>query len=210
MNIFDNIGKDNEQKPSVIKSVQNSDQDILLSIKKLYLNDDNFDLDPCFSKGVFYKNMITPRILYDKVPVTDNVIENDIINGLPLDDKSIKSVIFDPPFMFGNHGKTSENKMTKRFSMFDKWDDLEVMYKKSLSEFYRVLEKGGIVAFKCQDYTDSKTTLTHCYVHNWALEEGFKVEDLFILHFTKGRIWNSKLKQRHARKFHSYWFVFKK
>jgi len=154
--------------------------------------------------------MIKPRILYDKVPLTDDVIENDIKNGLPLDDKSIKSVIFDPPFMFGKHGKTSENKMTKRFSMFDKWNDLEVMYKKALSEFYRVLKKGGIVAFKCQDYTDSKTTLTHCYVHNWALEKGFKVEDLFILYFTKGRIWNSKLKQRHARKFHSYWFVFKK
>jgi len=112
--------------------------------------------------------------------------------------------------MFGKHGKTDENIMTKRFTMFDSWQDLEEMYKKSLSEFYRILKKGGIVAFKCQDYTDSKTTLTHCFVHNWAIETGFNVEDLFIMVFGGGRVWNNKLIQRHARKYHSYWFVFRK
>jgi hypothetical protein len=155
-----------DDKPIVIKSVQNSDHDILMSIKKLYLNDDTFDLDPCFSKGIFYKNMKEPKILFDKIPQRKDVKENDILNGLPLKDNSINSIIFDPPFMFGKHGKTDENKMAKRFSMFNKWEDLELMYKKSLKEFYRVLKKNGILSFKCQDYTDSKTTLTHCFVYN--------------------------------------------
>lgn len=132
------------------------------------------------------------------------------MNGLPYDESSISSIVFDPPFMFGKHGKTDQNIMTKRFTMFDSWNDLECMYKQSLKEFYRVLKKGGIVAFKCQDYTDSKTTLTHCFVHNWAIETGFKIEDLFIMVFKGGRVWNSNLTQKHARKYHSYWIVLKK
>lgn len=194
----------------VIKSIQNSDRDILWSIKKMYLNDNNFDLDPCYSTGKFYEDLERPNIKYDKTPQKNSVIQNDILDGLPLDDSSIQSIVFDPPFMFGKHGKTDQNIMTKRFTMFDNWEQLENMYKKSLQEFYRILKNGGVVAFKCQDYTDSKTTLTHCYVHNWAKEIGFKTEDLFIMAFKGGRVWNSNLIQRHARKYHSYWFVFKK
>lgn len=199
-----------ELNKGVIKSVQNSDRDILLSIKTMYLNGENFDLDPCFSVGKFYEDLETPKYKLDKDPKVDGVIKNDIMLGIPMESSSINSIVFDPPFMFGKHGKTDENIMTKRFTMFDTWEDLENMYKKSLSEFYRILKKGGIVAFKCQDYTDSKTTLTHCFVHNWAIDIGFKAEDLFIMVFKGGRIWNSNLVQRHARKYHSYWFVFKK
>ena len=199
-------------KPEVIKSIQNSDRDVLFAIKQLYLGEDNYDLDPCYSKGKFYEDLETPTMKLDKTPQDDGeTIKNDIIeDGLPYQNNSIKSIVFDPPFMFGKHGKTEQNIMTKRFTMFDNWEELELMYKKSLQEFYRVLIKGGIVAFKCQDYTDSKTTLTHCYVHNWAIEKGFKVEDLFIMAFKGGRIWNSNLIQKHARKYHSYWIVFRK
>lgn len=199
-----------KEKPQVIKSVQNSDRDILVAIKQLYLNGQNFDLDPCFSTGKFYEDLELPTCKMDKTPQVAGVIQNDILNGIPFKDKSIGSVVFDPPFMFGTHGQTKNNIMTKRFTMFDSWDELESMYKKSLREFYRILCRGGIVAFKCQDYTDSQTTLTHCFVHGWAIEAGFKVEDLFILVFGGGRVWNSLLIQRHARKYHSYWMVLKK
>ena len=197
-------------KPEVIKSIQNSDRDVLFAIKKLYLDGENYDLDPCYSTGKFYEDLERPIIKMDKTPQNIEIVENDILNGIPLKNKYVKSIVFDPPFMFGTHGQTKNNIMTKRFTMFDNWKQLKDMYKKSLSEFYRILIKGGIVAFKCQDYTDSKTTLTHCYVHNWAIEQGFKVEDLFIMAFKGGRIWNSNLVQRHARKYHSYWIVLKK
>jgi len=200
-----------QQLPKVVKSVMDNDRDILAAIRVLYLMNNNFQLDPCFSTGKFYGDLETPELKLDKTPQTDDVIKNDIVeNGLPYENDSISSIVFDPPFMFGKHGKTDENIMTKRFTMFDNWADLEKMYKKSLLEFKRVLTRGGIVAFKCQDYTDSKTTLTHCFVHNWALEIGFAVEDIFIMTFRGGRVWNSNLRQKHSRKYHSYWFVFKK
>ena len=201
-----------------ILSVANRDVDILLDIRELYLDDEPFDVDPCYSSGKMYGDTLRPAIKLDKNPPEpvglinqDIVIQNDIVlDGLPMNNESINSIVFDPPFMFGKHGKTDENIMTKRFSMFDSWEDLEKMYKKSLCEFHRVLRPGGIVAFKCQDYTDSKTTMTHCLVYNWAVEIGFVAEDIFIMVFPGGRIYNSDLIQRHARKQHSYWFVFKK
>ena len=198
-------------RKEVIKSVQNSDRDILWSIRQLYLDGNNFDLDPCYSTGKFYEDLERPYMKLDKTPQDDEVTQNDIVkDGLPYKDSSFSGIVFDPPFMFGKHGKTDQNIMTKRFTMFDSWEDLEEMYKKSMQEFYRVLDKGGIVAFKCQDYTDSRTTLTHCFVHNWVIEIGFKVEDLFIHEFKGGRVWNSNLVQRHARKYHSYWIILKK
>ena len=122
---------------------------------------------------------------------------------------SIETIGFDPPFMFGTHGQTKNNKMNKRFTMFDKYEELVSVYKGALSEFYRTLRRGGIVAFKCQDYTDSKSTMTHCLVYEWAKEFGFYAKDLFIL-ISNHRIFNPALVQRHARKFHSYWWVFQK
>lgn len=195
---------------SCIKSVQNSDRDVLQSIKTLFLQNKNFHLDPCYSSGKFYEDLDRPLIKMDKEPQSEDIMCNDINSGLPWKDDSIESIVFDPPFMFGKHGKTDQNLMTKRFTMFDNWNQLETMYKNSLKSFYRVLIKNGIVAFKCQDYTDSRTTLTHCHVWKWAIEMGFKIEDLFIMVFKGGRVYNSNLIQRHARKFHCYWFVLKK
>ena len=194
----------------VIKSVLNSDKEVLKAISDMFLSGDNYHLDPCFSTGTFYEGELLPEIKMDKEPKSDDVIQNDILNGIPLENNSIKSIVFDPPFMFGTHRQTKNNIMNKRFTMFDSWQELEKMYKKSLQEFYRIIKKNGIVAFKCQDYTDSRTTLTHCFVHNWAIEQGFKIEDLFIMYFKGGRIWNSNLIQRHARKYHSYWIVLRK
>lgn len=200
-----------EMKPQVIKSVQNSDRDILLVIRKLYLDNLNFDIDPCYSVGKFYEDLEKPLVKMDKFPCLKECIKNDILDGIPCEDNSAKGIVFDPPFMFEKRNRENLNIMKQRFSMFHGgFEELEKMYKKALQEFYRILRKGGIVVFKCQDFTDSKTTLTHCFVHNWAIETGFKIEDLFIMVFKRGRVWNSNLVQRHARKYHSYWLVLKK
>lgn len=195
----------------LIKSVLDSDEKCLAGIIILHNNYKGFDLDPCYSVGNFYKETAIPqpRLKFDLTPQVEGVTQADVC-ALPCANGSIGSIVFDPPFMFGHHGQTKNNAMNKRFTMFNKWDDLERTYKGALKEFHRILARGGIVAFKCQDYTDSKTTLTHCFVHQWASELGFYAKDLFILSWQGGRIYNSQLKQKHARKFHSYWFVFQK
>ncbi len=194
--------------PEVIKSISYSQDEILQSIMTLYLGGEAFELDPTYSKGNFYKNIPKPKYKFDIAPQTDDTMPASSDN-LPLKPGSVKSIICDPPFMFGCHGQTRNNIMNKRFTMYQNLDDLVEHYTRSIEEFNRILQKGGILAFKCQDYTDSQTTMTHCMVFNMAVCSGFKAVDIFIL-LAKQRIWNPKLKQRVARKFHSYVWVFRK
>ena len=72
-----------------------------------------------------------------------------------------------------------------------------------------ILKNDGIVIFKCQDCVSSaKQYFSHCWVMYEAMKYGFYPKDLFIL-FAKNRI-NDGRKQQHARKYHSYFWVFKK
>lgn len=193
---------------SVVSSVLYSDTEFFRAISKLY-GINKIDLDPCYSKGNFYKEMPEPKHKFDIEPQSEDIKKADC-RDLGFVSGELKSIVFDPPFMFGTHGQTKNNIMNKRFSMFDSFAELESMYKDSLKEFYRILNIGGYLFFKCQDYTDSKTTMTHCLVWKWAIEQGFYPKDLFILVANRGRIFNPKLKQRHTRKFHSYWWVFQR
>lgn len=38
----------------------NNDRDILYAIKKMFLDDVNFELDPCYSTGKFYEDLERP------------------------------------------------------------------------------------------------------------------------------------------------------
>lgn len=191
----------------IIRSVSFDEQEIIRDILYLHCNNSQIECDPTYSIGNFYKKGLTkPKYKFDLKPQVKDVVQS-CSTKLPLDDNSISVLMFDPPFMFGKHGKTDQNIMTKRFSMYDNWENLKWHYKKSLLEFSRVLKSKGILIFKCQDYTDSKTTLTHHYVYRWANEVGFYAKDLFIL-LSTGAIANKNLKQRHARKYHSYFYVF--
>jgi hypothetical protein len=105
--------------------------------------------------------------------------------------------MFDPPFMFEKRNRKNNNIMNKRFSMYHNgFDELKKHYKGTLKEAYRILKKRGVMIFKCQDFTDSKTTITHCFVNQWANNVGFYVKDLFILLNGKGAIINVIMKRK--------------
>ena len=86
------------EKPKVVKSVMDNDRDILAAIRVLYLNNSNFDLDPCYSTGKFYEDLERPLFKLDKTPQSEDVEQNDIVEkGLPYGGNTISSIVFDPP-----------------------------------------------------------------------------------------------------------------
>ena len=188
-------------KPTVF----DNEQELLKALISLHCPE-GIELDPMYSKGNFYKEISNPILRFDINPQRDECKYGDAKN-LPLDNNSISNMILDPPFMFGIHGKAEKYIMSTRFGIFKNFSELETLYKEILRESHRLLKRNGVLIFKCQDYTDSKTTMVHCYVWKWALEQGFYAKDLAIFEFPK-RIWNSNLKQRHLRKTHSYFWVF--
>jgi len=80
-------------KPEFIKSVMNSDREVLVAVKLCFLNGENFELDPCYSTGKFYEDLDRPEKKLDKTPSSPEITQNDIMNGLPYDNYSIKSIV---------------------------------------------------------------------------------------------------------------------
>ena len=200
----------------IIQTVDYNQQEIIENIIKLYIPSGEIDIDPTYSTGNFYKNAPYPEplIKLDINPKKETVKQGDS-RRLPLDDNSVNSIIFDPPFLAttGPSLKRAENNnvINKRFGVYQNEVELHQMYLDSLKEFYRVLKVEGILIFKCQDKISSgKQYMTHTYVMNMAEEVGFYALDLFVLVAKNRIIANWQKNQKHARKFHSYFWVFQK
>jgi hypothetical protein len=204
---------DKDFKP--VKSVYNSNFDTIKNIMFLY-NIEQFDLDCTYSKGAFWKDLPSPKFKSDLYPVNEDVVQASSEN-LPFGEGSMKNIMYDPPFVIA--GKTyRDNKdgssiMAKRFEGYNTYNDLTVNYYNTLKELYRICEKGGHVVMKCQDtVSGGKNHFSHCLIMNMAMEIGFYPRDLFILNSNVrinsfGTKWT---KQEHARKYHSYFWVFEK
>ena len=201
----------------MVRSISYSQDRILRNITKLYLSrcsekgkPRRFDLDPTFGYGGFYNVIRKPRLCFDLSPAPDlnaEIVKADVRN-LPLRDRSICSIIFDPPFLAGGgrHGI-----MSSRYGYMAKVEDVWELYWKALVEFNRVLKPFGVVVVKCQDVIHGRNQyFTHVVIMNYAVKLGLYPKDLFIL-LSKNRPiqWNVKT-QNHARKFHSYFWVFGK
>jgi len=198
-----------------VKSVYNSNYEVIKNIMSLY-KIEQFDLDCTYSKGSFWKDLPQPKIKSDIVPLFEDVIKADS-EHLPFDDNSMKTVMYDPPFVIS--GRTyRENKdgssiIAKRFEGYYDYNSLTTNYYNTLQELYRIIVPGGFVVMKNQDtVSGGKNHFTHVMVMNMALKIGFYPRDLFIL-LAKSRI-NSFgarwIKQEHARKHHCYIWVFEK
>lgn len=201
----------------VIKSISYDNSEIIKNILELHSPQHCIDCDPTYSKGVFYTNsgIEPPKHKFDIMPQTADTIQADCRN-LPLKDNEIYCLMFDPPFVISKGkslyvNKHGSNVISKRFSYFENPTELYDFYKSSLSEFYRVLKPNGILIFKCQDTVSSGIQyMSHIYIHNMAVRQGFYPKDLFVLN-AKNRIISGKHKnQQHARKFHSYFWIFEK
>jgi len=194
----------------MIKSTSKDQDKILLNILSL-IGEERFTLDPCYGKGNFYKNV--PEPLY-KIDINgQNAPEGDS-RKLPFPDNSIKSIIFDPPFLATTRPslkKDTGNIINKQFSVYPSEKELFEFYCDSLLEFYRLITQKGWLIIKCQDKVSSgKQYFSHIYIHNMALSLGFYPKDLFIYIKNNRIVADWQKNQQHARKFHSYFWIFQK
>lgn len=196
----------------MIKSISFDEGEILRDINLLYLNSRGVQLDPTYSAGNIYKNNKFPEpiIRMDLNPQSPGVEKFDV-RDLPFQDGQIRSILFDPPFVDGNTKGTLTGRTQVRFGGAYSVNELWTLYNDSLVELYRVLRKGGILIFKCQDIVSGRMNyFSHSYILNAANKAGFYAKDLFILLAEKRMSSSNWDKQFHARKFHCYYWVFSK
>lgn len=198
----------------MVSSVSFDEKEIITNILNLHVPSKRIDLDPTYSKGVFYRGLSEPTLKFDIAPQVEGVQQANAEN-LPLGRECVDSIMFDPPFL-ATKGPSLEkddesNKMAKRFSAYPDEKSLHTFYVNALKEFHRVLRPNGVVIFKCQDKVSSgKQYLSHWFIIKVAQELGFYCKDLFVYVAKNRMVADWQKKQQHARKFHSYFLVFQK
>ncbi len=201
----------------MIKTTGYDQHKIIKDILKLHVPSGIIDCDPTYGRGNFYKKGISPpKLKFDIKPINNTIVKASSDN-LPIKDGSLNCIMFDPPFL-ATTGKSlnspgiKNNVINKRFGVLKTEKDLYSFYTHSLIEFYRVLLPKGVLIFKCQDKVSSgKQYFSHVFVMNEAVNAGFYPKDLFVL-VAKNRLvanWQKK-NQKHARKYHAYFWVFEK
>ena len=202
--------------PELVRSISFDQGEIIRNILRLHVPEGKIDCDPTFSKGAFYNGtgVERPRLCFDILPQAESVAEADA-RHLPLQDESVSCMMLDPPFLATKGKSLTEgngNRINRRFGVYPDEKSLHRCHADMIREAYRVLKPDGILIFKCQDKVSSgKQYMSHVFVMNTAVETGFYPKDLFVL-LAKNRLiadWQSR-NQKHARKWHCYFWVFQK
>ncbi len=212
---------DTSKADFLIKSVSDDQQEILNNIIKLYIKDGFIQADFTFSIGSMYSDgkIPYPQLRFDKYPNQGegkNRIHGIADGVFPLsyaervEDGTLHSCIVDLPFLVTKKEWTKNCKMHQRFNSFNDMKEATEANKYMLKLSYEKLQKKGIMIMKTQDiYTAGHQIWFSHLVHQWAEEQGFKVIDKFIL-TSNIRMLGAGKKQHCARKYHSYFFVFRK
>lgn len=193
---------------NVIVTAQTGDNsDVFPDILLLYANDGDAIADVTYGKGVFWKKVDINR--YSFYP--SDIMTGIDYNNLPYKKGVLDMVVLDPPYMGNNGGKNyavarNYNVNIKKYSK----EYIPNLYFDGISEAYNVLKKGGKLVIKCQDEIQSgKQNMNHITIIDFALSNGFRVEDLFIV-IQKNTPMMRHSYQLHARKNHSYFIIFTK
>ncbi|MCH5240302.1 MAG: winged helix-turn-helix domain-containing protein [Muribaculaceae bacterium] len=204
---------DTSKKKFIISTVSYSQDEILNNILRLYISNFRFECDITYSIGVFYKRIPQPLLKFDKYPQTEDTLPLTDVFALP--NNSISSMIMDLPFMIcGNYPSQnfpSDVYMATRFNYFKSPEELYQTNVEMVDLIHDKLKKGGIFVAKTMDiiFTGKQHWVSN-FLINTATERGFELVDTFIL-IAKGKLLRADgCIQRHARKFHSYFHVFRK
>ncbi len=190
--------------------------EVFSDILKLYVPEGSIIADVTYGKGAFWRNV--PPGEY-QVKATDLKTGVDC-RRLPYRDFSIDCVVFDPPYMHtpggtahsGHQNFESYYQNNNTANPATKYHEAVLdLYFSGSREAYRVLKPEGILIVKCQDEVcANKQRLTHVEIINELETLEFITEDLFVV-VRKNRPGVSRvIRQRHARKNHSYFLVFRK
>jgi len=191
---------------NIIKSVSSDQTEILKWILQLYVQNGVFDCDITYSKGLFYKYIQPPLYKYDKYPQLDGVMPLEALYSV---ENTYKSVVMDLPFII--HSDTSPLQMVDRFNCFSSYRELLCANKTMIELAHNILRYKGVLVIKTMDINEhGKQRWVSNEVLNYCDIIGFQHIDTFILTASDKITYIRGIEQHCARKYHSYFFVFRK
>ena len=186
---------------------------LVKEVSDFYISDGQYVADVTWGKGVFWKMVDTSRFYLfpsDIITLKDVGFDYDFCH-LPYPDGVFHHVVLDPPYVH-NPGRLIVDANYQNANTTKGFYHIDIMglYKKGMAEALRCLKEGGRVWVKCQDQIESGyQRWSHVEIHDMAIELGLFGKDLFVLK-QRGRPHIQHKRQLHARKAHSYLWIFQK
>lgn len=222
-----NSSKNTEPISLIYSAHVGTNAEIFPAILKLHVKDGARIADVTYGKGAFWK--FVPRSRYNTVFSDMNTGKADEdarvkkydCRNLPYEAGSFDVVVLDPPYMH-TPGGTAYESMPAYENCYRnnevaapeglKYHDAVLgLYVEAGREAARILNKKGVIIVKCQDEVCAhKQRLTHVEIIQAYDKLGFDCDDLFVVVQTNLPNVSRLLKQKHARKSHSYYLVFRR
>jgi hypothetical protein len=176
----------------------------------LYVKDGDRIADVTFGSGTFWKKTDLSKLHLSASDISTCPCAPYDFRQLPYENESYNHMVLDPPYMH-NAGKPmvdkryGNSKTTK--GMYHR--DIMNIYFQGMTEGFRILKVGGLLWVKCQDEIESGyQRWSHIEIHDFARTLEMYGKDLFVLIPTSRTV--VQRKQQHARKTHSYLWLFAK
>ncbi len=136
------------------------------------------------------------------------------MQALPYRAESLDVVIMDPPYsqLSTRPQKNDSFSFSGAYNLETNrgGDGVKALYRTGILEAHRVLRPEGLAVVKCQDFVNGgRQNWLHVDLFSWAVEAGFAADDLFVLVQDQRPMMRHDY-QLHARKNHSYFWVFRK
>lgn len=214
----------------VFSAATGTNDELFPSILDLFVPAGETIADVTYGKGVFWRDVESKKYQVLKSDIRKLKAKNhshshlDLVvdsRNLPYSNDALGAIVFDPPYMHTpggtahvghqNYEEYYGNNRTNGSDGNKYHDAVLELYFQSGKEAFRALKNKGVYIVKCQDEVCAgKQRLTHVEIINELANYGFVIEDLFVL-VRNGKPGVSRLlKQKHARKNHSYFLVFVK
>lgn len=207
---------------TVYSVVVGDNSDLIEHISPLYLPDGAVIRDVTWGKGVFWRKLDTSRYSLQGSDLGEHIgghpgwdghtVWKADFTALPDKDESADIVVLDPPYIHNpsSHSTDSRyNNVTTTGGFYHR--DIRELYIKGMAEAYRILKPGGTLMVKCKDQVESGI---QCWAHIEMLLDaedlGMYGRDLFVLVPTSRTSMNRWTTQKHARKVHSFLWIFDK
>lgn len=199
----------------ILTAKQSNNAELFAEILELYVPDGSLIADVTWGNGAFWKD----GVLWERM---DYLVASDLTSSradlladfrhLPYRDETFDAVVFDPPY---GQGSTSPRKgsLAKCYNLgvVPHINGTKDLYKTGIWECHKVLKDRGILIVKVQDMVNNGKQHRISYLVYQLCVQNYDMEDLdqFVVVQKNTPIMRHK-HQVHARKNHSFFWVFRK
>lgn len=205
--------------PAAVMTAHYGRNDAMIAhVARLYIRDGATVLDATYGNGGFWNRTDTTRFRLaraDLLDVPGAGLRADF-RRLPLRARSCDVITLDPPYVHVTNGSGRRNiwstyRNDQTIAAGTTCRDIAQLYRAGMAEAHRALRPGGTCWVKCQDAIEGRqqqwAVLT---LHALALELGYRAQDLFVLVNPTPPGSRHPGRQAHARRNHSYLWIFAK